>query len=108
VSSNLGLQFSTLSIGTTIPSGNACKSGGASWRYYLDVTNGGVVNNNPAGVLWNNNALIVGMSWIKDSNGNVRIIYQNSDGTIKSEIPPVIQSSGAGSAHRTSWRELTD
>ena len=75
---------------------------------YHDVTNGGVVNNNPAGVLWNNNALIVGMSWIKDSNGNVRIIYQNSDGTIKSEIPPVIQSSGAGSAHRTSWRELTD
>lgn len=44
VSSNLGLQFSTLSIGTTIPSGNACDSGGASWRYYLNVANGGVIN----------------------------------------------------------------
>lgn len=108
VSSNLGLQFSTLSIGTTIPSGNACDSGGASWRYYLNVANGGVINTNPAGELWNSNALIVGMSWIKDSNGNVRIIYQNSDGSIKSEIPPIKSNTGTGSAHRTSWRELTD
>jgi type IV pilus assembly protein PilY1 len=108
VSSNIGLQFSTLSIGTTIPNGNACKSGGEAWRYYLDVTNGGVVNSNPAGELWSSNALIVGMSWIKDSNGNVRIIYQNSDGTIRSEIPPVTSSSGSGGAHRTSWRELTE
>ncbi|MBT2300811.1 pilus assembly protein PilY [Variovorax paradoxus] len=108
VSSNMGLQYSTLSIGTTIPSGNACDSGGAAWRYYLDVTNGGVVNTNPAGELWSSNALIVGMSWIKDSNGNVRIIYQNSDGSIRSEIPPIVSSSGAGGAHRTSWRELRD
>lgn len=108
VSSNMGLQYSTLAIGTTIPSGNACDSGGAAWRYYLDVANGGVVTTNPAGELWSSNALIVGMSWIKDSSGNVRIIYQNSDGSIRSEIPPVVATSGGGGAHRTSWRELRD
>lgn len=108
VSSNMGLQYSTLAIGTTIPSGNACDSGGAAWRYYLDVANGGVVTTNPAGELWSSNALIVGMSWVKDSNGNVRIIYQNSDGSIRSEIPPVVSTPGGGGAHRTSWRELRD
>ncbi len=108
VSSNLGLQFDTLAIATAIPNGDACASGGQSWRYYLNIANGGVVTTNPAGVKWGGNSLIVGMSWVKDANGNVRVIYQNSDGTIASEIPPTRNPAGAGSVHRSSWRELTD
>ena len=108
VSTDMSLQFDTLVIGTAIPSGDACASGGSSWRYFLNVATGGVVTTNPAGQLWNANALIVGMSWVKDSDGNVRIIYQDSKGGISSEIPPIKKSSLSSGAHRTSWRELTN
>ncbi|WP_431276928.1 pilus assembly protein [Variovorax ureilyticus] len=108
VATNLGLQFNTLAIVTAIPNGDACASGGSSWRYYLNVANGGPVTNNPAGMLWSSNSLVVGMSWVKDSNGNVRILYQNSNGGLTPEIPPTVPSAGSGSAHRTSWRELAN
>ncbi|MFT3858342.1 MAG: PilC/PilY family type IV pilus protein [Aquabacterium sp.] len=108
VFSNMGLQLGTLAIGTAIPSGDACASGGSSWRYYLNVGTGSAVSDNPVGVKWSPLSLIVGISWIKDINGNVRIIYQNSDSQIITEVPPTAPSSGAGSVHRTSWRELVD
>lgn len=108
VATNLGLQLNTLAIATAIPNGDACASGGSSWRYYLNVTNGGVVTTNPAGMLWSENTLIVGMSWVKDSDGNIRIIYQRSNGDLGSEVPPTGPPSGSGSAHRTSWRELVN
>ncbi|WP_083259356.1 pilus assembly protein [Variovorax boronicumulans] len=108
VATNLGLQLNTLAIATAIPNGDACASGGSSWRYYLNAANGGVVTTNPSGTLWSNNSLIVGMSWVKDSNGNIRIIYQRSNGDLGSEVPPIPPSSGGGTAHRTSWRELVN
>jgi type IV pilus assembly protein PilY1 len=108
VNTALGLQFNTLAIATAIPNGDACASGGSSWRYFLDVTNGGVVTTNPSGALWSSNSLIVGLSWVKDTNGNIRIIAQGSNGDLRTEIPPIPPMTGSGSAHRTSWRELTD
>ncbi|WP_341888456.1 PilC/PilY family type IV pilus protein [Variovorax sp. YR752] len=108
VNTNLGLQYSTLSIATAIPNGDACASGGTAWRYYLNVANGGVVTTNPAGGLWSTDGLIMGMTWVQDSNGNARIIYQKSNGDNVVETPPVATSSGSGSVHRTSWRELVD
>lgn len=108
VNTDVSLQFNTLAIATAIPSGDACASGGSSWRYFLDVTNGGVITTNPTGEQWSSNSLIVGLSWVKDSNGNIRVISQGSNGDIRSEIPPITSTSGAGSAHRTSWRELSD
>ena len=84
-------------------------SGGASWLYYLDVTNGGVVLSNvAAGSQLTSDALAVGMNWIKDSSGNVRILVQDSKGNIISKEPPRDGGTGAPSAHRTSWRELTN
>lgn len=108
VNSNMGLQFNTLAIGTAIPNGDACASGGSSWRYYLNIANGGQITTSVAGSQWGGNTLIVGMSWVRDSNGNVHIIFQNSNGDIQTEVPPTVSSSGAGSVHRTSWRELTN
>lgn len=108
VATNVSLQFNTLAVPTAIPTGDACSSGGSSWLYYLDVTNGGVVTTNPSGQLWSANSLIVGQSWVKDSNGNVRIITQGSSGEKRVDVPPVPPMTGGGSAHRTSWRELSD
>jgi type IV pilus assembly protein PilY1 len=61
-----------------------------------------------AGGLWSTDGLIMGMTWVQDSNGNARIIYQKSNGDNVIETPPVATSSGSGSLHRTSWRELVD
>ncbi|MGJ7509498.1 pilus assembly protein [Variovorax sp. GT1P44] len=108
VATNMGLQFNTLAIASAIPNGDACASGGSSWRYFLDVTNGGVVTTNPSGILWSSNSLIVGLSWVKDTNGNIRIIAQGSSGELRTEIPPIPPMTGSGSVHRSSWRELTD
>ncbi|VTU39088.1 Tfp pilus assembly protein, tip-associated adhesin PilY1 [Variovorax sp. PBL-H6] len=106
VATDMALQFGTLSIGTAIPSGDACSSGGSSWRYYLNAANGNALED-PAGEQWSANALIVGQSWVKLENGETRILRQNSDGTIKTERPPG-GGGAAGVPHRNSWRELTD
>lgn len=108
VAVNIGLQLNTLAIGTAIPTGDACASGGSSWRYYLSLGAGGAVAGSASvGVQWSPNNLIVGISWIKDANGNVQTIIQSSDGSLKTEKPPVEGESGEA-AHRTSWRELVD
>ena len=106
VATDMALQFGTLSIGTAIPSGDACSSGGSSWRYYLNAANGNALED-PPGEQWSATALIVGQSWVKLENGETRILRQNSDGTIKTERPPG-GGGAAGVPHRNSWRELTD
>ncbi|SEB12142.1 pilus assembly protein [Variovorax sp. YR216] len=108
VVTNMGLQFNSLVVSSAIPTGDACSSGGSSWLYFLNVTNGGVITTNPVGQQFSPNALVVGLSWVKDTNGNVRVIVQGSDGSIAVKTPPNKPSSGTGSAHRTSWRELSD
>lgn len=108
VFTNMTLQLNTLVLATAIPSGDACASGGESWRYYLNASSGSTVTSNPVGIRWSDNSLIVGDSWVKDINGNVRVIYQNSDGSIVTETPQTAPPGGSGNAHRTSWRELVD
>lgn len=108
VNTNPKLQADTLAIATSIPDGGACSLGGASWKYYLDISNGGVVSTALAGEQWSISSLIVGMNWIKDSSGRVRLISQGSNGEIRTEIPPIPSIAGAGVARRTSWRELAD
>lgn len=109
VAINMGMQLSTLAIGTAIPTGDACASGGSSWRYYLGLTTGSAIpGSDSAGARWSPNTLIVGISWVKDADGNVRTVFQDSDGTLRTEVPPTSPGAGSGAAHRTSWRELID
>ncbi len=108
VAINMGLQVGTLAIGTAIPTGDACASGGSSWRYYLNVATGGALPGADAGARWSTNTLIVGISWVKDADGNVRTIFQDSDGTLRTEVPPTGGNEEGTGAHRTSWRELVD
>ena len=105
----MALQLTTLVIGTAIPSGDACVSGGASWRYFLNLKSGSTISGNPVGTQFSPNVFIAGPpTWVKDSDGNLRVIFQGSDGTPRSEIPPVNGGGGSGRAHRTSWRELVN
>lgn len=106
VATDMALQFGTLSIGTAIPNGDACSSGGSSWRYYLNASDGTGLES-VVGSLWSESSLIVGQSWVKLENGETRILRQGSDGTIRTEQPPG-GGGDAGAAHRVSWRELAN
>ncbi|HET8695375.1 MAG TPA: PilC/PilY family type IV pilus protein, partial [Aquabacterium sp.] len=108
VAINMGLQLGTLAVGTAIPNGDACSSGGSSWRYYFNLTTGSAIPGADIGARWSTNTLIVGISWVKDADGNVRTIFQDSDGKLRTEVPPTVAGGGSGVAHRTSWRELVD
>lgn len=108
VSTQMALQLTTLVVPTTIPNGDACSSGGSSWLYYLNAATGGTVNKNPVGAQQSDHTLLVGTNWVRDSDGNIRLIVQDSSGKITTETPPVSGASGTGTAHRTSWRELVD
>jgi len=108
VFSNPTLELNTLVVSSGIPNSDACTSGGSSWLYYLNVANGNAVTANPAGMQYSSEALIVGMSWVKDTTGNIHILVQDSKGGIAPVNPPINQSSSPNSMHRTSWRELTN
>lgn len=109
INTSMTAQFTTLVIPTAIPTGDACSSGGSSWLYYLNALTGGVINSQtPAGTQFSNKTLLVGTSWVRDSNGNTRLIVQGSDGTLTTRTPPVSGSATGGTVRRTSWRELVD
>lgn len=106
VATNMALLGGTLMVGSAIPSGDACTTGGSSWFYGLDATNGGVVNSNtPAGQKWSDTALIAGQTLVRDANGNRRNLVTDTAGNIRTQDVGG-NTSGLGSARRSSWREL--
>ena len=107
VNTDMSLLANTLLVATAIPSGDACVSGGQSWLYTVDATNGGTLGNDPAGNLWSTTSLIAGMTLVRDAKGNIRSLVQNTDGTItQKELGG--GTAGMGSVRRTSWRELVN
>lgn len=87
---------------TTIPDGDQCKSGGASWLYAFGLANG-----TTNGKEFDPDALIVGFSVVRNDKGDPKIIVRTSDNKTKVE-----DGSGLGGgttikrARRVSWREL--
>jgi type IV pilus assembly protein PilY1 len=106
VFTNLALQFGTLSVATGIPSGDACSSGGSSWRYFLNATDGSSSLAN-AGQLWSASSLIAGQSWVKLKDGSTIVIRPTTDGALRGESGGNPPGSGSNPL-RSSWRELTD
>jgi len=106
VFTNLALQFGVLSVATGIPSGDACSSGGSSWRYFLNATDGtGSLTN--AGELWSASSLIAGQSWVKLKDGSTIVVRPTTDGALRGESGGNPPGSGSNPL-RTSWRELAD
>ncbi len=109
VTTALKLEAGALTIASALPSSDACSLGGSSNIYFMDIVNGGALTvDGYAGGVWNSNSLIAGMTWVKDTNGKIKLIVQGTNGTIATETPPIDSLSAVGMAHRTSWRELAD
>lgn len=106
---DMDLQLNTLAISTAVPNGNPCASGGSSWLYFLNAANGSKLSSaTDAGARFSSDTLIVGANFVKDANGDLRLITQDNKGKIttdqKDDAPPPTSAA----AHRTSWRELID
>lgn len=87
---------------TTLPDGNQCKSGGASWLYSFGLA-GGLTT----GEQFSDNTLIVGFSVVTNVKGAPKILVRTSANETK-----VRDGTGLGGAtivkpaRRVSWREL--
>ncbi|KPU92212.1 hypothetical protein APR50_24115 [Variovorax paradoxus] len=106
LSTDIALQSGVLAIGTAIPTGDACSSGGSSWNYTLSTSNGSALQN-VAGSLVSANSVIVGQSFVRMADGRLRLLRQLSDGSTSLEETPTGSNSNIV-PQRTSWRELAD
>lgn len=109
VTTALRLEAGVLTIATGLPSTDPCVLGGSSSTYFMDSASGKALTvDGYAGGVWNSTSLIAGMTWVKDTTGQLRLIVQGTNGAITTETPPIPAISNVGLAHRTSWRELAD
>lgn len=111
VNVEMQLQYNTLTLAGNVPgNSNACTvSGGYAWLYHFDITDGSYVStstNSEVGKRINSNALIAGIKTIKLPNGRTVSIVTDTGGNIKAYDDPTPTGSAAGTAKRTSWREI--
>jgi type IV pilus assembly protein PilY1 len=112
VNVDLKLQLGTLVIAANVPENSgalSCTSGGSSWLYFLDITNGGFIVNsqsnadNIAGTKIGS-SLAVGTNIVKLPDGKLITIVTTSDNEHPVFETPV--SSQNLGVRRVSWREL--
>ncbi|MDE2401594.1 MAG: hypothetical protein KGL90_08005 [Burkholderiales bacterium] len=111
VAIDMQLQYNTLEVISAIPGTNECKpAGGSSWLYSFDIAKGTAPVSAVGGVsgTYLGAFLGVGLTWIELGDGTSRLIIPGSDASMHVETPPASNTSGAPTAHRTSWRELVN
>jgi type IV pilus assembly protein PilY1 len=112
VNVDLKLQLGTLVVAANVPEDTgalSCTSGGSSWLYFLDITNGGFIVNsqsNPSNIAGTRigSSLAVGTNIVKLPNGKLITIVTTSDNKHPVFETPV--SSQNLAVRRVSWREL--
>lgn len=107
VNVDMNLQLGILTVAGNVPNSNACNVGGYAWLYYFDVNSGqylATAADKTAGEKLLSNALVAGVTQIKLSNGTIKTIVTNSDGTNTTKSTPPPPPSGA--TRRVGWREL--
>ena len=99
------LVLGTLLVSTTVTNLAACDTGGNAWILALDAATGAEVPTSPykAGRSARG-ALIVGVSFVRDSYGRILAKLTKSDGT--EEVTEVPTQQGSPLGRRTGWRDL--
>jgi type IV pilus assembly protein PilY1 len=99
------LNFNVLTVASAIPGSNECNpSGGSSWLYEVSVGTGTAANGLTVSS-YLGAYLVVGMSAIQATDGNLRQIIVGSDASVNTRkpAPPAFSTNNV---RRTSWREL--
>ncbi len=103
VVADMKLASNYVVFGTAIPKGSACTSGGSSWLCMAAIGNGSLECE-----LHSENSLIVGLTTLTTASGASVVLVKDSTGKMTTEKISDEPPSGAGSPHRTSWRELVN
>ncbi|GAP34814.1 PilC/PilY family type IV pilus protein [Piscinibacter sakaiensis] len=108
VVANMAVASGVLTASTAVPSGDACTSGGSSWLYRINIASGrSATDGAPVGELYVRDAIIVGLTEAKLSDGSSVIYIKDSRGNQQlRQLPPPTDSSSSSTPRRTSWREL--
>ncbi|HEX6018860.1 MAG TPA: PilC/PilY family type IV pilus protein, partial [Burkholderiaceae bacterium] len=105
VTTDFLLNFNVLTVASAVPGSNECNpSGGSSWLYELSVGSGTAANGTSVST-YLGSYLVVGMSAIMATDGNLRHIIVGSDASVQTR-KPAPPSFDTNSVRRTSWREL--
>ena len=99
------LNFNVLTVASGIPGANECNpAGGSSWLYEISVAKGTAANGTTVS-LYLGAFLVVGMSAIMATDGNLRHIIVGSDASVRTRkpAPPTFDTN---KVRRSSWREL--
>lgn len=111
VNVNPQLVLNTLTLGSNVPSIDACTSGGSSFLYKFDITTGSTAAGETNVGTFLGNVLVEGLTTVQlgsseSSPGSIVTIITRSDATL--ETSSSSPSSSSGALRRTSWRELVD
>ncbi|HET7527916.1 MAG TPA: PilC/PilY family type IV pilus protein [Burkholderiaceae bacterium] len=99
------LNFNVLTVASAIPGSSECNpSGGSSWLYEVSVGSGTAANGTTVSS-YLGAFLVVGMSAIMATDGNLRQIIVGSDASVRTRTPAP-PSFDLNKVRRTSWREL--
>ena len=96
---------------STIPGVDECRpSGGTSWLYNLNLSNGSALSTAADGAAGTflGNSIAVGITVIEMPDGSVRAITQLNNGDINNSGITSGMSATLRPATRTSWRELAN
>ena len=107
VNVEMKLRASTLVIGSNVPQISACTAGGYSWLNFVNFRSGLAVRN-ATGIAVSEqvaNSLIVGLTVIQLSSGQIKAIGTTSDGGVLVRDVPTSQDPSL--LKRISWREVT-
>jgi type IV pilus assembly protein PilY1 len=102
---DLHLTLGTLVVTTNIPNDNACTAGGDSWIYQLNYRDGQKVSTASEAALYRPGTLTVGNAIVRLQGVTLKIITTGASGV--KETRGLNVGSGATSARRIGWRELS-
>jgi type IV pilus assembly protein PilY1 len=103
VISPMVVSGNTLYLGSAVPRGSACTSGGSSWLYTISLLDGSA-----SAELYSDSALIVGLTVLTTASGAQVVLIKDSTGKTSTQSAESASGTTSNSAHRTSWREIVD
>ncbi|KAF1046656.1 pilus assembly protein [Xylophilus sp.] len=103
---SMAIQSDTLIAASTVPSGDACTSGGSSWLYQISLLDGTATST--VAQLLSSSSIVVGFTTLTLASGTTIIVVKDSTGATTSQTYTSATGTIAGTPQRTSWRELVD
>lgn len=94
------LSSGLIAFASTLPNGDPCSNGGQSFLYQFLLPSGGVQDVEVA------NSLIVGVSRVMDSTGQVSAFFTKRDQSMQLRAAKASINNRSNSLRRAAWREL--